>query len=90
MRRRRSRLISRPNQQGRVRRVEVSGAPVEARQVNGHLVVPAAALRQGDNRLTIDFDAGDAPLNRNDDFLYTHLRAGARARRRSRASTSRI
>ncbi len=62
-----------PNQQGRVRRVEISGTPVEARHVNGHLIVPAAALRQGDNRITIDFDAGDAPLNRNDDFLYTIL-----------------
>jgi aminopeptidase N len=62
-----------PNQQGRVRRVEVSGAAIDARQVNGHLVVPAAALHQGDNRLAIEFDAGDAPLNRNDDFLYTIL-----------------
>ncbi len=56
-----------------MRRVEVAGTAIDARQVNGHLVVPAAALRQGDNRLTIDFDAGDAPLNRNDDFLYTIL-----------------
>jgi len=38
---------------------------------NGHLVYPAATLRTGENRLVIDFDAGDAPLNRNDDFLYT-------------------
>src|SRR5690349_12307621 len=39
--------------------------------VNGHIVLPASSLRVGDNRLTFDFDAGDAPLNRNDEFLYT-------------------
>ena len=60
-----------PNQAGRIRRVEAGGVPVDTRQANGHLIVPASALRRGDNRLTIDFDAGDAPLNRNDDFLYT-------------------
>jgi aminopeptidase N len=62
-----------PNKSGRLRSVEAAGAPVEVRQVNGHLVVPAAALRAGENHLAIDFDAGDAPLNRNDDYLYTIL-----------------
>jgi aminopeptidase N len=62
-----------PNQSGRVRRIDSRGAMIDARQTNGHLVVPASALRAGDNRITIDFDAGDAPLNRNDDFLYTIL-----------------
>ncbi len=62
-----------PNQSGRVRRVDTGGAPVDVRQANGHLIVPAAVLRAGDNRVTIDFDAGDAPLNRNDDYLYTIL-----------------
>jgi aminopeptidase N len=62
-----------PNRSGRLRRVDAGGAPFDARQVNGHLVLPVSALRVGDNRVTIDFDAGDAPLNRNDDFLYTIL-----------------
>jgi aminopeptidase N len=62
-----------PNQAGRIRRVEAAGADVAVRQINGHLVVPAEALHAGENRITIDFDAGDAPLNRNDDFLYTIL-----------------
>src|SRR3954467_6697035 len=44
-----------------------------ARGPNGHLVYPASSLHSGDNRIVIDFDAGDAPLNRNDDFLYTIL-----------------
>jgi aminopeptidase N len=42
-----------------------------ARGQNGHLAYPASALHAGENRISIDFDAGDAPLNRNDDFLYT-------------------
>ena len=42
-----------------------------AHEPGGHLVYPASALHAGENRLVIDFDAGAAPLNRNDDFLYT-------------------
>ena len=57
---------------GAVRRVEAGGAIVDARaRKAGHIVLPVSALRTGSNRVTIEFDAGDAPLNRNDDFLYT-------------------
>ncbi len=38
---------------------------------HGHLVIPPTSLREGENQLTIDFIGGDAPLNRNDDFLYS-------------------
>jgi aminopeptidase N len=34
-------------------------------------VIPAARLRRGENTVRIDFRAGDAPLNRSDDLLYT-------------------
>jgi aminopeptidase N len=39
--------------------------------VQGHLVIPASALRAGENAVTIRFVAGDVPLNRDDEFLYT-------------------
>ncbi|MGH7466278.1 MAG: M1 family metallopeptidase, partial [Longimicrobiales bacterium] len=39
--------------------------------VNGHIVIPSSALRTGENDLDIRFTAGDGPLNRNPDFLYT-------------------
>ncbi len=39
--------------------------------VNGHIVVPAASLRKGENTITIAFTAGDASLNRSTDFMYT-------------------
>ena len=54
----------------RIGAVRVGERKVEYRAVNGHIVVPPEALRQGDNHLEIDFTAGDEPLNRSDDFLY--------------------
>ena len=54
-----------------MRSVEAGGVPVDAPLVHGHVVLPAASLRAGANTVSIDFDAGDAPLNRNTDFLYT-------------------
>jgi aminopeptidase N len=60
-----------PGRSGRLLRVEADGASIAARHVNGHIVLPASSLRAGSNRVTIEFEAGDAPLNRNADFLYT-------------------
>lgn len=62
-----------------VHAVEVNARPVEARTVNGHIVLPAAALARGPNRVRIGFTAGDASLNRGADLLYT-LFVPARAR----------
>ncbi|HET9831498.1 MAG TPA: M1 family aminopeptidase [Vicinamibacterales bacterium] len=62
-----------PSPSRRLRTVTVGGDRIDATLVNGHLTLPASSLRRGDNRVAIDFDAGDAPLNRNDDFLYTIL-----------------
>lgn len=51
--------------------ITANGAAVPTLAVNGHLVIPAERLRRGENTVRIDFRAGDAPLNRSDDFLYT-------------------
>jgi aminopeptidase N len=51
--------------------ITVNGVTVPTRVINGHLVIPAQRLRRGENTVRIDFRAGDAPLNRGDDFLYT-------------------
>ncbi len=51
--------------------IAANGLVVPTRAVNGHLVIPAAPLRKGENMVRIDFRAGNAPLNRSDDFLYT-------------------
>ena len=52
-----------------VRSLVANGEPGHA-WVNGHLVIPAPALRVGENVVTIHFTAGDDALNRSDDFLY--------------------
>jgi aminopeptidase N len=51
--------------------VSRAGRAVDFTFVNNHLVVDAAHARAGENELTIEFIAGDASLNRNDEFLYT-------------------
>ena len=62
-----------------VKTVDANGKPTPFAYVNGHLVIPAAALVRGDNAVRIAFHAGDASLNRSADFLYT-LFVPARAR----------
>ncbi len=55
----------------RVRELRVGGRAAEYRAVANHLVVPGSALPTGRAAVTVMFAAGDAPLNRRDDFLYT-------------------
>src|SRR5690606_22613167 len=50
--------------------VTANGADASYSWINGHIVLPAAALRPGKNVVEIAFTAGDASLNRNPDFLY--------------------
>ncbi|MCC7417423.1 MAG: ERAP1-like C-terminal domain-containing protein [Acidobacteria bacterium] len=56
---------------GQVVSSQANGRPATFRAVNGHLVVPAAALRPGENALAIELTAADAALNRSPDFVYT-------------------
>ncbi len=53
-----------------VKRVDANGRRAAFEWVNGHIVIPASNLRAGDNEVSIVFTAGDASLNRSDDFLY--------------------
>jgi aminopeptidase N len=62
-----------------VKAVEANGKPSAFAYVNGHLIVPAASLAPGANIVRVNFNAGDASLNRSKDFLYT-LFVPARAR----------
>src|SRR5690349_6534911 len=49
-----------PNRSGFLKKVEVNGAETQVRQVNGHLIVPAASLRAAENAISLEFNAGDA------------------------------
>jgi aminopeptidase N len=59
--------------------VDANGKPAAFTYINGHIVIPAAALTSGANTIRIVFNAGDASLNRSADFLYA-LFVPARAR----------
>jgi aminopeptidase N len=51
--------------------VVANGHRLEASPVNGHIVIPRGSLQRGQNVIQFDFVAGDQPLNRGDDFMYT-------------------
>ena len=51
--------------------VTVGGRPATFKAVNHHVIIPADAVKAGDNSIELVFTAGDAALNRNPDFLYT-------------------
>jgi aminopeptidase N len=55
----------------RVSSMRANGQPVTIRSEHGHLIVPAESLVRGENVVEIGFTAGDEPLNRHDDFLYS-------------------
>jgi aminopeptidase N len=57
----------------------LSGAALPHEVAQEHVVIPASALATGPGGVEIEFLAGDAPLNRQADFLYT-LFVPARAR----------
>jgi aminopeptidase N len=59
--------------------VRANGRRISLSAAADHLLVKRADLRRGSNTITIGFDAGDASLNRNPDFMYT-LFVPARAR----------
>ena len=63
-----------------VRGVRADGAELPVTFEDGHLIIPAQATKAGDNEITVDFVAGDEPLNRNHEWLYTLL-VPARAHR---------
>ncbi|HUQ88174.1 MAG TPA: M1 family aminopeptidase [Vicinamibacterales bacterium] len=62
-----------------VKSIDANGTPVAINYINGHIIIPGASLIAGANTVRIAFDAGDASLNRSNDFLYT-LFVPARAR----------
>ena len=60
-----------PDKAGRLTGVRAAGTALDPQALNGHIVIPASALRAGANAIELAFQAGDTPLNRSSDFLYT-------------------
>ncbi len=57
-------------QQNQILNIEVNGKPVAVNYQKEHIIIPAAALIKGKNKIEISFIAGNSALNRNDDYLY--------------------
>jgi len=51
--------------------VKANGRPAECSYSPDHIQIPADALRDGTNRISIRFIAGGSPLNRHEDYFYT-------------------
>src|SRR5687768_17074853 len=51
--------------------IQANGQPVAIRSEHGHLVIPGASVKRGENVVEIAFTAGDEALNRHDEFLYS-------------------
>ena len=58
---------------------ESQGRPITVVTSNEHVLIQPADLRDGENEITLRFEAGNAALNRNPEFMYT-LFVPARAR----------
>src|SRR6185436_13373314 len=54
-----------------VKTVTVNGHALPPVVQNGHIVVAKNALTAGPTTIEIEFIAGNEPLNRHDDFMYT-------------------
>lgn len=54
-----------------VRRLAVNGTDAPVRYDNEHLHIAQDQIARKENVITIEFVAGEAALNRHDDFLYT-------------------
>jgi aminopeptidase N len=55
----------------RIRAVRVGGRNATFSATDGHIMVVASDTVAGANEIAVDFIAGDEPLNRNEEFLYS-------------------
>ncbi|WP_266206004.1 M1 family metallopeptidase [Pontibacter kalidii] len=56
-----------------LKQVWLNGKQLEAKLENEHILLPAKALKVGENEVKVEFIAGDLSLNRNEEYLYTLL-----------------
>lgn len=56
-----------------IKAVLANGMQAKYTFANEHIVIAKEAIKDGHNDVTVKFTAGDQPLNRNDEYLYTLL-----------------
>ncbi len=54
-------------------KIRVNGKVIACRLVNEHIIIPKEALQEGSNTLNLNFIAGNTPLTRRKEYLYTLL-----------------
>ena len=60
-----------PNATGRLQTAAVNGSLLTPAVEQEHILIPAHALRPGQNSVHLVFTAGDAPLNRREEHVYS-------------------
>jgi aminopeptidase N len=54
-----------------IKTVQIDNSSIDYQFDNGHIIVPEKYVKQGKNKISVVFIAGEGSLNRKDDFLYT-------------------
>lgn len=57
----------------KIKYVVANGKQITVNHQQEHIIIDADFLKLGNNTISIEFEAGDLSLNRNDDYLYTLL-----------------
>ena len=55
----------------KIKSLHVNGASVIVNYKDEHLIIDSKYLKQSENLISLNFEAGEAALNRNSDYLYT-------------------
>ncbi len=58
-------------QSEKLKKLKVNGVSIPINHISEHIVIATKYLKTGNNVLEINFEAGEAALNRNADYLYT-------------------
>ncbi|HEY8387014.1 MAG TPA: aminopeptidase, partial [Parasegetibacter sp.] len=53
-----------------VKSVRANGEQIKVRHENEHIIIPAKYIREGENNIEIEFEAGSSALNRNKEYMY--------------------
>ncbi|GAB3196553.1 M1 family aminopeptidase [Pontibacter aydingkolensis] len=60
-------------QESNIKSIKANGRTIPITFQNEHILIDKKYLKVGENKIEIDFIAGNMSLNRNDDYLYTLL-----------------
>lgn len=59
------------NPESFIKSVKLNNKTLKFRFENEHIIIPVSKLKDGNNKIEIDFIAGERAINRNKEYLYT-------------------